>query len=278
MVKFNNVNQNNQKAESEPSPYSSIHCRVWQIPNSETDDLPSELPQSEIKKHIDWDSTKPENYIEFEYGGQKYYLVHSRPAWYTYWKDNFKLVDLLVVGTSAERAQKQFTELKELALIKRAQMLEKVKQIIPELEKIPEVSVIMGRGTMFNQYRLPATGSDDADIMIFLNLNFRVANDIQEILIKLRDIIEKHSELNGYYGIYSFQGSSQDTPLLEGRNDTEFNISFDLFPLPFLQANIDSLLPHLKPYYIEALKEGAMLLDRSNGDFKDLTRKVVINS
>ena len=262
----------------DPVPSTFRYCRVWQIEQPQVDEQPSNLPQSEIKKHVNWKSQKDLNMCEFSFDGKKYFLAHSRPAWYIFWNDNFKIVDLIVVAESEESALNEFNWLKEFALNQRTQMLLKVKELVPELQEIPEVTVMMGRGTMFNQHRLPATGEDDADIMIFLSIDFTSVDNIKSVIDKLKSILEKHPELNGYYGIYSFRGSSQDVQLIQGRDNAKFKISFDLFPLPFLEANIDRILPSFKPYYIEALKYGEILLDRSNGIFGSLVNKVTNNS
>lgn len=262
--------------EIPPTPETYAYSRIWQTtqPGDNNDIFPVHLLLA-AKAVINWDSVNAENHSELDFEGKHYFLHYSRPAWYVQMSDNFKIVDLLVISPDANIASVEFAQLKATAEAKRVGSQKMVEELLPELQSLPGVAVIMGRGTVYDPARLPASEGDDIDVMLFLDRDFERADQIQDVIDRLTKMSDGRDDLNCSIGITTFKSTSTDEDIGEHKPQAKFKLAVDLFPWPYLKNNFPMVLQVVRPYYVDTLLRGKILVDNTEGEFEQVRQAVI---
>lgn len=240
--------------------------RLWQIDSTKGKN-PDFFPENDLSKLIDWSLESSENISSFIYKGTLYFAVYSKPSWYSFGSDSFKLLDIVVVSKDKDLAIQEFNKLKLEALDVKLECIEIANKFVDKLKDISEIKVIMGRGSVFNPSRLP-TGNLDIDIMLFLEFNSE--SDLEGVFSKIKSIAKNFKEYNFTYSVFDSKFSGEDNYLIPKNAESKIDIALDFLSLNQLIKSKKEVARGLKPYYIEALEYGPIFLDRTGDAFKDL--------
>lgn len=253
---------------------TKIVNRLWEIPNKRDQSEGGDFMRL-IRERLDWNTNQQRNIVNIDIEGKQLFIVHSLPVWYSFASDRFKLIDVLTIAETQEDAEYRFTEeLNERSKIKE-ECSKIAERLLPEILSFNEVQVVMGRGDIFDDRRIPQIEHTDIDIMLFVDINTQDANQVSMFESKLKQLADRHPELNFSVGIFSPTLSGGEHDLTEER-DVPVRISFDLLPLKLLIAAGPSLFKLLKPYSVDSLRYGRILADRTNGTFEELRQAALL--
>ncbi len=253
------------------------YTRLWQMPNAprEADSsFPTQLMIA-ARDAIDWGSTSTSNIAEFDFQGTHYFVHYSCPCWYSYAKDSFKIADLLVISEDSEDAATKFAADEADAQQKKQNSSEFIEHFLPELLKLPDIVVIMGRGSVYDKRRLPASAGDDIDLMLFVDRSFTSENEVQDIIDMLTALADSDPDLKISVGVFSPMLVGGDKDIGIAKRTANHKLSLDLLPWPLLTHDIDKLMIVIKPYEIDSLREGKILADKTQGKFEQVKQRLV---
>lgn len=210
------------------------------------------------------------------------YCVYSKPAWYTQDGHEFKIIDLVVFAKTQEQAHKRFLQQQTEAEERRTELLNLVgNDVLPRLLTVEKIQTIVGRGSVFDENRLPTGDDTDIDIIIFTQ-GSAVESDVVTTLAGTF----KGATYQVGTSIYrvSRQGYGSD---IEDKATIQpgglIRVNLDLFPLEasltlatLAQKGTGKMKQILTMGYADnVLRNGIVLLDRSNGVYEEFRSRLI---
>jgi hypothetical protein len=233
-----------------------------------------------LREQIDWESRERENSGTYREDGRIFYFQNSTPVWYIFGGKSSRMVDLVVVGSDIdETAQKWKHELEE-ADKERERLRELVrKELLPELEGVSSIVTVLGRGSVYDPRRV-VERDPDVDLILFLHTPLETSADIEAVAAQLATIQSKLPHIAIGITTYSFclGDAAFFDPQLPTDPNIQMKVKFDLMsyvgPSSFVSYETSSNRP-IRPYYQDCLRNGAVLLDRSEGVFENVRATIL---
>lgn len=235
-----------------------------------------------VSRAIDFDSKEDVTTREVIIGTASYWISHSRPAWYVEGGRNFRLIDVMTVGNTEDEAVDKLNRVKNDAEIYRQQTQEWVSEtLVPEIEKIHGVVVALGRGTIYDDSRVPIPGHGNINIILFTEASSQSEGDTQQTLADIKSLAKANKGTDVGCSVYHFL---HPTPQSYGfrsewmditKTDTPDKVvEFSILSMVDVAAvvsrfGIDESKQIMGPYALRALSAGKPLIDRTGGVFSD---------
>lgn len=217
---------------------------------------PDNCPE-EIKGALDFSKTDKVNYVQTKDGK---HLLYSQLAWYVEGNQRFHIVDVCVAGGTKEEAEEKFL----LAVAQSSQTKERSKRLVeemvlPQLNEIPEVVGVIGRGDIFDPDRLAGPRSD---------INLVVFSDFPSSDAVSRDRLQQAvSALEGEFGVaflyYTLTKEgyqAKETKLRSSQGRPEIDIA--VLSSPDLDLYLDRIYPSIPQYNKSILRDMPILNDK----------------
>jgi len=238
-----------------------------------------------ISEVIDFDSQESITTKKLVVDDQDYWIAYSRPIWYDEHGKIFRLVDVLTVGKTEEEAENKLIQIKQSSEQYRTQMQHWVQEtVIPELEHVHGVVVITGRGSIYDDLRIPSPEhGNNVNLILFTEYGSVSIDDLNLTIEDIKDYSLKHPDLRVGYTIHRFntQIFKDKASYINVITPDKFRdeIEIDIISTRDLadvisHFGVDKFMHSLYPYSRRALTTGPILYDKTDGAFAQFQREL----